>query len=196
MAQIVFSDSENAFVLEKGGGKSKAVRKCLCCCLDTATWPLRTLWSGLGIFGILVLVGLIIAVVYLADAKTAALQMASDLQTTVASYFSSGERRNFVAGAPASPWGGAWTPIASGWIEFHSDTISANVTAVAGIAKALLVGRPSAGSAYNVTTIPLGLSSALPATGLLAAWKAGDLLYLLLLAGDGSVTLTTTLPLY
>jgi len=186
-------------VVEKARGGSKTLRKCCCWCCTAVTAPVRKLASwvvALLAFGLIVVLGLSIAVGYLADWKTAAVSTIQSLQTTVASYFSSSAtvRMSFVGGAPAAPWA-PWTLLASGWIEYSADAVALNITAVAGISLTQLVRRPLGGGAStNVTYAPVGFSAALPAPAVLAAWQRGDLFYLLLLAMDGSVTASVLLP--
>lgn len=198
MAAVLYADEEGARMVGNGGSGSKTMRKCCCWCCNCLTAPLRWLWGALGGIALLVAIALIITIVFLADARAAAVSTVQSLQTTVAAYFSASSvvRTSFIAGAPSTPWA-PWTELARGWIEYRTDTVALNVTAAAaGISLTQLVGRPagSAAAAYNVTYAPIGNASELSAPGILAAWQRGDLFYLLLLAADKSVAASVLLP--
>lgn len=207
MATILYGDEERAVMVEKAPGGSKAFRKCCCCCLSCACAPVKTLWGFAGGLALVVFVGLVLAVVFLADARATAVTTAENAMAvvngwvaTASSYLTPAAkermwRRAFVVGAPASPWSEG-AALASGWIEFQADAIALNITASAAIAQVVLVQRPvSAAVGANVTRAPLGYSPSLAAPGILAAWLRGDLLYLALIAADGGLTQSILLPL-
>lgn len=194
-------------MVEKPSGGSKALRKCCCCCLNCACAPVKTLWGFAGGLGLVILIGLILAVVFLAQGKATAIAMAenavavvNDWRAAAVSYLTPAAkermwRRSFAAGAPTSPWS-TTTTTASGWIEFHDDTIALNITASVGY-EVILVQRSISGGgmATNVTRAPLGYSASLPAPGILTAWLRGDLLYLALVATDGGLAQSILLPM-
>lgn len=195
-------------MVEKAPGGSKALRKCCCSCISCACAPVKTLWGFAGGLALIVFLGLVLAVVFLADARTTAVTTAENAMAVVNSWVATASsyltpaakermwRRSFVVGAPASPWSEG-AALASGWIEFQPDSVTLNITASSAIVQAVLVQRPASATAVstNVTRAPLGYSPSLGAPGILAAWLRGDLFYLALIGPDGGLAQSILLPL-
>jgi hypothetical protein len=128
-----------------------------------------------------------------------AMGVVNDWRSAAVSYFTPAARerlwrRSFAAGAPTSPWSNA-LPLASGWIDFQTDSIALNITTSIPIAQVVLVQLPPAGTATNVTCAPAGYSPSLAAPGILVAWLRGDLLYLALIGPDGGLAQSILLPM-